>query len=1034
MTVVRRVRTHANTHPLSLSFSLLSLSRSCLWPPIGFCFEEGLQRPTHSIWGTLLVFFFLCCCCGGLAICCRIGDRIRLTKSRKMLEGRLLEDKLLKHFGEAVLMNVNAAMAASAAEASGGGAASAQQSSIEIVTHEFKGLKRRPRQQQIGIEFENLGLVLPSGKCVLRGVSGEFQRGMLTAVMGPSGSGKTTFLNVLCGRATYGDMFGSIKINGREGRVDQLRTLFGFVPQDDIVFSDLTVRENLRFSAALRLPPHCANFARDRGTGGSFISQLCCKAQAQRRRDIVLDVLHVLGIDHIADEVVGDVEKRGISGGQRKRVNIGLEMVADPAVLFLDEPTSGLDSTASTLVLAALKEVAQLGVTVATVIHQPRYSIFTLFDETLLLAKGGLAVYLGWSSEALSYFESLSFSCPDRVNPADFFLDVISGEVPCPAVQSFDATRDLPQIWEALQHRVREKKKQALRLPQISIPRAVESGSSSNLGVGSPGLGGGSSNSINAAAGSGSRNSARSRSGTQDAAQIEFALQVGRVFDHFDVSRTRSLHFNECKALVAPSLAANGVECSDANIRITIAAVIGKHFDFEANTQTTTNSNGNRSSTAANSILPLGRDEGGGAQQAAAAAAAVQSDATSLDQVQLTRACFIERMSTFRDRAIAMRHEEGVQHVQAEDEEEALLSSGRDDRARNRCANGLLLTFKHTFTRSVTQLGRHTNELIFDAVLAVIPAFVIGLIFTAKWDTFSDSPLIVFLAFLVLALIQVIGTIRVLSSERMLFYRERERGLFVISYFLSKDAMTLLLDMTVRTSLYSGLLYSFLVPQLGFLRLWDICFMVCYYASGVGFLLAATLSPNSALIAGVILPTTTGAMLSGLISAVPNSLTYLSFIRYATEWFFMEELAAIDKVTGFNAYNPESISLTTIYLESSRAKEQKYTRLTAGNEFLSLLGSPVHNGPGLALFLWGLSFRILAIIALHLVNNDRVTYLVRRVMCAKCRADNLRKTETDASNAAQGLSLDVNASSSSSSSSSFISLHYRTPTKALINE
>ena len=154
-----------------------------------FCFEPGLVRPQHSLWGTIIVLLSLVCGCGGSAVLCKLSDRKRLKRSRVQLECRLLEEKLLKRFGETVIQQVHS-------EIGGRGEA------VEIVTHEFKGLQRRPVDRQIGIEFENLGLVLPSGKCVLRGVSGEFQRGMLTAVMGPSGSGKTTFLNVLCGRAT----------------------------------------------------------------------------------------------------------------------------------------------------------------------------------------------------------------------------------------------------------------------------------------------------------------------------------------------------------------------------------------------------------------------------------------------------------------------------------------------------------------------------------------------------------------------------------------------------------------------------------------------------------------------------------------------------------------------------------------------------------------------------------------------------------------------------------------------------------------
>lgn len=218
-----------------------------------------------------------------------------------------------------------------------------------------------------------------------------------------------------------------------------------------------------------------------------------------------------------------------------------------------------------------------------------------------------------------------------------------------------------------------------------------------------------------------------------------------------------------------------------------------------------------------------------------------------------------------------------------------------------------------------------------------------------------------------------------MQLSRLLQY-QRDRGLFVPAYFVSKDAMCLL-DIVVRASLYSGLVYSFLVPQCGIITLWLISCYVCYYASGVGFVLAVLLSPNAALIAGVILPTTLGAMLSGMIDSVPNWLTYISFIRYATEWFVVSEVVAIDHATGFDP--DSSISLTSIALF---ANTKGYTRV--GSD------STVQRGPAWALFLFGLAFRIIAVIGMHLVNNDRVSYLMRRVACATCRAKNVEATQS----------------------------------------
>ena len=111
-------------------------------------------------------------------------------------------------------------------------------------------------------------------------------------------------------------------------------------------------------------------------------------------------------------------------------MNIGLELVADPSILFLDEPTSGLDSTSAKIVMSALKDLANLGMTVIAVIHQPRYSIFALFDHLLLLGKGGMTVFSGPTLVAETYFESIGFKCPPTENVADFLMDVCAGIIP----------------------------------------------------------------------------------------------------------------------------------------------------------------------------------------------------------------------------------------------------------------------------------------------------------------------------------------------------------------------------------------------------------------------------------------------------------------------------------------------------------------------------------------------------------------------------------------------------------------------------
>ena len=202
---------------------------------------------------------------------------------------------------------------------------------------------------RIDFHFHKLGLQLNStGQQVLQGVTGHCVSGTVTAVMGPSGAGKTTFLNTLAGKATYGQTTGTVLINGVMQNTSRFSNIIGFVPQEDIMHRELTVKEILTTYAWLRQP---------------------AGATQRQIESVVRDVIHVLDLRRVRHSVVGDEAKRGISGGQRKRVNVGMEMVADPSVLFLDEPTSGLDSTTSFDLVSALSELANRGTNVITVLH-----------------------------------------------------------------------------------------------------------------------------------------------------------------------------------------------------------------------------------------------------------------------------------------------------------------------------------------------------------------------------------------------------------------------------------------------------------------------------------------------------------------------------------------------------------------------------------------------------------------------------------------------------------------------------------------
>lgn len=269
------------------------------------------------------------------------------------------------------------------------------------------------RKNGIDITFQNLKLVVKVGRNdfvnVVDDVSGRIQKGTMTALLGGSGAGKTSLLNALCGRAYYGEVQGNVFINGQKASVEDFADSIGFVPQDDIVFAELTVRENLMYSGRFRLP---------RGT------------PLQEIEDLADTVLANLGLSRKANSIVGDVTRRGVSGGEKKRVNIGLELMAKPTALFLDEPTSGLDASSALLVMMSLKQMVEIqGVTICSVIHQPRKFIFDLFDSLLLLGVGGRMVYHGPVDASLSYFTSLGYKLPPGESLADWLIDISSGRI-----------------------------------------------------------------------------------------------------------------------------------------------------------------------------------------------------------------------------------------------------------------------------------------------------------------------------------------------------------------------------------------------------------------------------------------------------------------------------------------------------------------------------------------------------------------------------------------------------------------------------
>lgn len=249
----------------------------------------------------------------------------------------------------------------------------------------------------------------PSGgtvqeKTVVNGVIGMAVPGEVLAVLGPSGSGKSTLLTALSGRLE-GRYAGSVLANNR-ALTKAVGRRTGFVTQDDILHPHLTVRETLVYCALLRLPRTIP------------VNDKIRTAES---------VMAELGLGKCEHTMVGNGFVRGVSGGERKRVSIGHEMLVSPSLLILDEPTSGLDSTAAYRLVATLRGLAGRGMTVVASVHQPSSRVYQMFDSVLLLSEGN-GIYFGRGSAAMDYFASVGLSPAFPVSPADFMLDLANGE------------------------------------------------------------------------------------------------------------------------------------------------------------------------------------------------------------------------------------------------------------------------------------------------------------------------------------------------------------------------------------------------------------------------------------------------------------------------------------------------------------------------------------------------------------------------------------------------------------------------------
>eukprot|EP00516_Mucochytrium_quahogii_P011477 CAMPEP_0203787104 /NCGR_PEP_ID=MMETSP0100_2-20121128/2026_1 /ASSEMBLY_ACC=CAM_ASM_000210 /TAXON_ID=96639 /ORGANISM=" , Strain NY0313808BC1" /LENGTH=962 /DNA_ID=CAMNT_0050689539 /DNA_START=648 /DNA_END=3536 /DNA_ORIENTATION=- len=269
----------------------------------------------------------------------------------------------------------------------------------------------------VAISFRDVGCrVHGVNHPILSHVTGQIRPGQLTGVLGASGAGKSTFAMLLLGRGSKvcSHPLGSIFLNGEERSLNAILDRVGFVPQRDDLYEDLTVAEALMFSASWRLPRHYNDSQREKA---------------------LEETLELLDLAHIRNERIGGLISRGISGGEKKRVSIGIELITNPSVLVMDEPTSGLDGAAAFKLMNKIRNIVdQKGVSVVTVLHVPSTRVYKLLDNIILLQHGE-AVYVGPRQDAFPTFVAMGFDAKNQfksVTEPEFLLDITAGVIQYP--------------------------------------------------------------------------------------------------------------------------------------------------------------------------------------------------------------------------------------------------------------------------------------------------------------------------------------------------------------------------------------------------------------------------------------------------------------------------------------------------------------------------------------------------------------------------------------------------------------------------
>ncbi|CAH0473500.1 unnamed protein product [Peronospora belbahrii] len=286
-------------------------------------------------------------------------------------------------------------------------------------------------------------------KIILNNVTGRCAPGELMAIMGPSGSGKTTLVDLLADRIRSGHVTGDMELNGKPREIQTFRAVTSYVAQEDSLLGSFTVFETMHMAAKLSLPNNV--------TSNQITSR-------------VDNVIEAMGLGTCRYTLVGDIFRKGLSGGQKRRLSIAIELLSNPSILILDEPTSGLDSSAAHNVMKFIAKLSAEGKTVVCTIHQPSSLVYDMFTNVMVLS-AGQTVYCGPRRQMISHFGSVGHDCPQYMNPVEYFISLVNTD--------FDDHADVPTLIEFyaqseshkdLSNKIESERKTLQHLPDIEQP------------------------------------------------------------------------------------------------------------------------------------------------------------------------------------------------------------------------------------------------------------------------------------------------------------------------------------------------------------------------------------------------------------------------------------------------------------------------------------------------------------------------------------------------------------------------------------